>query len=84
VNSDPTGRTKKRKQILDTYFRTGELHESAQLLKNKNGKAIGVIFNDQEKAESKILFFYDHQGQTRIFDWLEVAVGHRIELIKNL
>jgi len=84
VNSNPMGRTKRRELLLNHFFQTGDLAPFIRLLKNKEGKLIGAHFQDDEKAEANIVFFTNFLGNARIFDWLEVAVSHRIDLIKKL
>ena len=83
VGSDPAGITLGRAQILRNYLETGKEDPSFTLLRNKEGQAIGVLFNDRLKAKSNIVFFDLTEEKPTILNWYGLAVSHRLELIKK-
>lgn len=84
VNGRPSGYTKSRMALLNSYFQTGLIPESVQIIKNREGKPVCAVFNDGETAPGRILFFYHFYGYPRVVDWTEIALSHKIELEKGL
>lgn len=83
VGSDPSGLTKTREILLKSYFELGVVHPSLSLLKNKKGEVIGALFNDSERAASKIVFFDLTQDKPQILHWLRIALSHQLELVRK-
>lgn len=80
---DPAGVTLGRARLLEKYLETGKEDPSFTILKNKEGQAIAALFNDNDQAKSKIVFFDLTEEKPTILHWYGLAFSHRLELIKK-